>query len=111
MATNLDQIQKNPITANGDYDFSVTPGRIYWFEVFYASGTGTFTVSQQAPNGTTYQNATLPSDPSSAMAITATGVARGFDLRATGDKIRFTVASATGLVAYIRFGEAHNGRS
>lgn len=107
----IEQLKRVAITANGNYDYKTVPGRLYFFEVFYAGGTGTFTVSQEAPDKTTFQNATLPSNPAADMVITATGVSRGFDLRATGDKIRFTVSSASTLEAYISIGEIAHGRS
>ena len=103
------------IESSTSYDFDVIQGRIYGFEVFYdTSATATVTVSQGGfddSGGTElFQEATLPLDPTAAMAITATGVARGFDLRATAKKMRFTSGVVSGDI-YLRFQEVAHGRS
>lgn len=99
------------LSSSNDFDFEVIKGRLYWFEVFYASGaTLTVTVKQLSPDKSTYQNATLPSNPAADMVITASGVARGFDLRATGTTIRFSCGVLSGA-ANISFGEVQHGRS
>lgn len=97
--------------SSNNYDHRVVEGRLYYFEVFYASGaTGTITAKQLSPDGVTYQDATLPTDPTAAMAITATGVARGFDLRATSKVIRLAAGTISGDVRLV-IGEVAHGRS
>lgn len=106
---NLNSGQK--ITTDGDYDIPIIAGRTYSFEVVYVSGTGTFTAKQgfKYSEGTAYQNMQFPNSTTDA-AIAATGTARGFQFKATGDIFRLTLASASSLVAAVKFREVPHGR-
>ena len=101
------------IAADGDYDFSVDPGKRYAFEVFYPSGvTGTVTPKKLAPDAVTYQAMTWGVDPTSDtdVSIAATGTARGSTFYATSTKARFTLASLSGGSVYIAIYEIPHGR-
>ena len=100
-----------PVTANNDYYFDTVPGRLYFFNLGYLSGTATVTVKKRIGySGTDYANYKLPSDPTADMALAATGTETGYDIRATSNRIIFTVASASSLSLKIDIGDVHNGR-
>lgn len=93
------------VTANGDYDITTTPGHLYGFTLNYVSGTGTVTVKREAGTEGVYSNYKLPTDPTTDMALAASGTELGYTVRASGDSIRFTVSSASSLQLWIKFFE------
>lgn len=101
------------VKANGSYDATVDPGKMYACEVFYPSGvTATVTAFQKAPDGVTYQAVTWGSDPTTgtAVSIAATGTDRSFQVRAVSDTLRLTVASLSGGWIYPVVVEVPHGR-
>jgi hypothetical protein len=100
----------NEITADGDYDWDTIPGRMYTFSLYYTGGTGTVTVLRENGDDGTYTNYKLPTDPTANMALAASGTELGYDVRATGNSIRFTVSSASSLQLKIKVYEIHHGR-
>ena len=100
----------NVITADGSYDWDTVPGRNYAFSLNYAAGTGTVTVSRENGADGTYSNYKLPTDPTSDMALAASGTELGYEVRAMGESIRFTVSSASSLQLKIKVYEVHHGR-
>lgn len=100
----------NTITADGSYDWDTIPGRIYSFSLYYAAGTGTVTVSRENGSTGNYSNYKLPTDPTANMALAASGTELGYDVRATGESIRFTVSSASSLELEVKVYSVHNGR-
>jgi hypothetical protein len=100
----------NTITADGSYDWDTVPGRSYSFSLYYAAGTGTVTVSRENGSEGTFTNYKLPTDPTSNMALAASGTELGYEVRATGASIRFTVSSASSLELQVKVYSVHNGR-
>jgi hypothetical protein len=101
----------NTITANDSYDWDTVPGRLYSFSLYYAAGTGTVTVLRENGQENTFTNYKLPTDPTANMALAATGTELGYEVRATGSSIRFTVSLASSLQLQIKVYEINNGRS
>jgi len=99
------------VTADGDYDIETTAGHLYAFTLNYVSGTGTVTVKREVGNEAVYSNYKLPTDPTSNMALAASGTELGYTLRATGNSIRFTVTSASSLQLWIKYFEIPAFRS
>ena len=78
----------------------------------YVSGTGTVTVKKRIGySGTDYSNYKLPTDPTANMALTATGSETGYNIRASSDRLIFTVSSASSLDLKVDIGEVSQGRS
>ena len=98
------------VTANVDYDIETTAGHLYAFTLNYVSGTGTVTVKREAGNENVYSNYKLPTDPTSDMALAASGTELGYVVRATGNSIRFTVSSASSLQLWIKWYEVPQNR-
>lgn len=98
------------ITANGDYDIATIPGHVYAFTLNYVAGTGTVTVKREAGNEGVYSTYKLPTDPTSDMALAASGTELGYAIRAAGDSIRFTVSSASSLQLWIKVFEVPANR-
>ena len=100
----------DPITANASYEFTVIPGRNYLYEGFYAAGTGTQTLFNGI-EGLNYDNFVAAQEPNSstAISITKTGTVRSFRLMATGNRIRLTVGSASGLILIPMLTEVPHG--
>ena len=104
-------VPANNVALDGDYTFDVVPGRLYYFNLGYISGTGTVTVKKRIGfTGTDYDTYKLPSDPTADMALAATGTETGYDIRASSNQIIFTVGSASSLVLKFDIGEVHHGR-
>ena len=102
------------ITADNDYWITVVPQTVYSFTIRYVLGTGTFTVqdgrSYDQAEPDEVSNFTLPTDPTADMAIAATGTAKGYDVRCNGNRLVFSLASASGLTARIDVGKVPHGR-
>ena len=98
------------ITANGNYDWDTVPGRAYSFTLEYVAGTGTVTVQRENGRNGTYTGYKLPTDPTAAMALAATGTELGYTVRAMGESIRFVVSSASSLQLRIHIYEVNHGR-
>lgn len=101
---------KQIITANGNYDWDTVAGRLYGFSLEYVNGTGTVTVQRENGNLGTFAGYKLPTDPTAAMALAASGTELGYVVRAMGESIRFVVSSASSLQLRIHIYEIHNGR-
>jgi len=105
------------IAADNEYWIDVVPQVKYSFTLRYIAGTGTVTVQDgrnydsstpAAPE--TVSTFTLPGSPSSNMALTATGTAKGYDVRCNGNRLVFAVSSSSGLGLRIDVGVVPNGR-
>ena len=100
-----------PVSADNDYYFDCVAGRLYYFNLGYLAGTGTVTVKKRIGySGTSYSNYKLPSDPTANMALAATGTETGYDIRATSNRVIFTVSSASTLSLKVDIGDVANGR-
>lgn len=85
----------------------LTVGLNYGVKIYYPSGvTGTVTLSELAPDGTTYSPVT---NASGAVSITASGTDTGIKFQCTSSDLRITTASLSGGSVHYKVFEIPHG--
>ncbi len=98
------------ITANGDYEFTVIPGRKYLLEPYWFAGTATVAVASGIVglNYDKYQGTQEPNSTTD-ITITASGKIRSYEIKITGNRIRLGISSASSLVMVPMLTLSHPG--